>query len=102
MRAPVRKRRPGPPRRGPLRDQKYMDWLKTKRCAVCFQVGCDPAHTVNNGMSSKGPDSSCVPLCRKHHEEYDAGRREFEFNNSIDMKAEAEQWYSEYREEQLG
>src|SRR5690349_14876358 len=42
-----------------------------------YSAGCfgriDPAHTENNGTSSKGPDSSCAPLCRRHHLVYDLG-----------------------------
>jgi hypothetical protein len=67
-----------------LRDPGYMEWLKERPCAVCIKravlVGpcawwrmatIDPAHTLNNGFSSKGPDSSCIPLCRYHHDEMD-------------------------------
>ena len=49
----------------------------------------DPAHTQNNGGSSKGPDSSCAPLCRAHHMEYDNGREAFEEKYGIDMAREA-------------
>lgn len=55
----------------------------------CVGVKVDPAHTENNGMSSKGPDSSCGPLCRVHHNEYDAGRAAFEKKYRVDMKAVA-------------
>ena len=55
-----------------------MDWLKDQRCVACFVTGAarslnriDPAHTVNNGRGSKGPDSSCIPLCLAHHDEMD-------------------------------
>lgn len=75
-------------RRGPERDQSYMDWLKERKCVVCLRLKInwwqhvpvldrayyaiiDPAHTVNNGRGCKGPDSSCIPLCRMHHDEMD-------------------------------
>jgi hypothetical protein len=57
----------------------------------------DPAHTANNGMSSKGPDSSCAPLCRRHHREYDAGRAAFEAAYAIDMAALAVQWWADWQ-----
>lgn len=99
-RTPVKRRRK--PRRGPMRDLKYRRWLSDK-CA-CLIAGCyhftiDPAHTKNNGMSSKGPDSSCVPLCRGHHEEYDAGKNAFEKKYRLDMTAEAKKYYELYRQE---
>lgn len=107
IRTPVKKRR-SKPRRGPMRSKAYRDWLTTKTCAVhfigtydCFYAWtlCDPAHTENNGMASKGPDSSCVPLCRKHHREYDAGRKAFENEYGVDMKAIAAEHYKRFREE---
>lgn len=104
-RTPVRKRR-AKPRRGPLRDKGYRDWLKFERCAIanadCYPGGyaqSDPAHTENNGMWSKGPDSSCAPLCRLHHQEYDAGRADFELRYNVDMKATAAKYWARYQQE---
>lgn len=100
-----------------MRDAKYRRWLGKWLCSVFSGSpndepydGCDywngenkltdPAHTQNNGMSSKGPDSSCAPLCRKHHREYDANREAFEEKYGIDMKAKAEESYARYQQEQ--
>lgn len=101
--APPKKRR-GKPRRGPLRDAKYRSFLSVAgACAPCAIEGIsalweilDAAHTFNNGMSSKGPDSTCAPLCRIHHQEYDAGRLAFEHKYKLDMKAIAAAWWSRY------
>src|SRR5689334_22130582 len=99
-RTPVKKRRG--PRRGPRRDQAYKDWLKQNaRCIIPVHdlfglYTVDPAHTQNNGMSSRGPDSSCAPLCRQHHREYDAGRAAFEAKYGVDMEALAAKYYAEY------
>jgi hypothetical protein len=75
---PPNRKRKTPRRVSVDRNQPYMDWLKTQMCVVGNQVhrratrgNCDPAHTINNGMGSKGPDSSCIPLCRHHHDEMD-------------------------------
>jgi hypothetical protein len=103
-RTPVKKRRTKP-RRGPMRDPGYRRWLRQGRCLVTWLLGnvcdcdsllSDAAHTQNNGMASKGPDSSCVPLCRKHHREYDAGRKAFETKYAVDMKVEAAKFYDQY------
>jgi hypothetical protein len=72
------------PRREPMRDRAYMEWLCDRSCVACRELKAhrlpipsfwtqivDPAHTVNNGRGSKGPDSSCIPLCRFHHDEMD-------------------------------
>lgn len=100
----IKARRSKPRRVGVLRDQRYMDWLhEICRCLVCVPgvrlqgwefLTIDPAHTENNGMRSKGADSSCVPLCRHHHREYDAGRAAFELKYGIDMKREAAAHYA--------
>jgi len=86
------------PRKGPLRSVAYRRWIRSQKCIVCgdtptftlqiLQV-IDPCHTENNGMGSKGPDSSCAPLCRGHHQQYDAGRDTFEARYQVDMQKEA-------------
>lgn len=84
------------PRRGPAdvpadewRNPAYVDWLHCQPCAVksrrCFGAVVG-AHTRNNGMRSKGPDSSRGPLCMWHHAQYDAGRVSFEIAYGIDME----------------
>lgn len=97
----------------PLRDPGYREYLRYEGiCCACVAdydtfldlypdiarptKGCDPAHTENNGMGSKGPDSSCAPLCRIHHREYDSGRQAFEHKYGLDMRLEASRWYQEY------
>lgn len=104
-RTPIKQKR-SKPRRGPMRDAKYRKWLAEEICAVeailtepdCVYVGraADPAHTENNGMRSKGPDSSCASLCRKHHEEYDSGREAFERKYGLNMKAIGAMQYTAY------
>ncbi len=90
----IRQHRAGSLRKGPMRNRKYRLWLTTRWCIVCIPVAwrrplIDPAHTSNNGLSSKGPDSSCVPLCREHHEAYDSGREAFEVKYNVSMVKEA-------------
>lgn len=111
-RTPVKKRRTKP-RRGPMRDPKYRTFVRTFLCSV-FSASpndepydrcdywnghtnlTDSAHTQNNGMRSKGPDSSCAPLCRKHHREYDAGREAFEEKYAVSMSAIAAETFAAY------
>jgi hypothetical protein len=89
-----------------MRDPKYLAWLRDLYCIVCIRqdhvVECnliDPAHTENNGMGSKGRDSSCAPLCRKHHQEYDAGRAVFGEKYGVDMPKIAAEHYARYLNE---
>ncbi len=97
-------------RRGPMRCPEYRAWLRHQHCCVCLGIArtdatkvdfykctpVDPAHTQNNGMRSKGPDASCAPLCRVHHDEYDAGRNVFEQKYRINMKLEAAVHWATY------
>ena len=69
---------------------------------------CDPAHTTNNGRSSKGGDDTCAPLNRIHHDEFDGrrklpngevGRKAFAKYYGIDMRDVARKWYALYLKE---
>jgi hypothetical protein len=99
-RTAVKKRRTGKPRRGPLRCKDYRKWVVYFCCVVCGGWPTEAAHTQNNGMGSKGPDSSCAPLCSKHHREYDAGRKAFEEKYNIDVKRHAADFWARYQKEQ--
>jgi hypothetical protein len=106
-----RLRRPIPkvrkkPRRGPMRSKEYRLWLRRQRCVICIVTNvypnmrrAEPAHTARNGMASKGPDSSCVPLCREHHRQYDADRKEFEKFYEVDMRQLAKEHYEKFLRE---
>lgn len=51
-----------------IRDRKYLDWLRTERCAICGLVGpSDPAHIGTAGKGLKSSDDEALPLCRYHH-----------------------------------
>jgi hypothetical protein len=83
------------------RNRDYMNWLReTARCAI---IDCrtphfpDPAHTERNGMASKGADSSCVPLCRLHHEEqHYIGAQRFEEKYGVNLRALAAEHYQRW------
>jgi hypothetical protein len=97
-----------------MRDLKYRRWVAYHWCCIDLEAyekgttGVGPhfsfavsqaAHTENNGTSSKGLDSSCVPLCVMHHAEYDKGRKAFEARYSVDLLAIAKLYYARYLEE---
>lgn len=74
----VKKKRRKPRRVSVVRDKGYREFLGTRLCLVQQlhpETLCSgrsfAAHTGNNGRGSKGADSGCVPLCRKHHDEMD-------------------------------
>lgn len=89
-----RAKRPGPPRRGRVRDAKYLRWIRTFPCVVCLQwwikgtiqtlddalTWCvhgsgypawegptEAAHVGQHGISQKCSDLETIPLCAQHH-----------------------------------
>src|SRR5258707_1007718 len=109
-RKPVKRKRSGT-RRGPWRSRAFRVWISQHFCCVCtgnhgpctgervsFAVS-QAAHTKRNGMSSKGPDSSCVPLCLHHHLVYDQGRKSFEWFLETDLQALAAKYYAQWLSE---
>ena len=52
------------------RDPEYMAWIREQSCCV-RTVECSGSiqahHTAHAYISTKGDDSSCIPLCHHHH-----------------------------------
>jgi hypothetical protein len=106
-RPPIPRKRPGGPRRGPLRSPKYLAFLRSHGwCVICGASGCDPAHGPVNGLSSKGPDNEAVPMCRKHHDQLDGhaplpnkeyGRKAFEEYYQIGLAQQARYWWGRFQ-----
>lgn len=63
------------PKLNPVRDRKYLDWLRTQRCLITGQAGheyetIDPCHigTTGKGWSAKCSDDECIPLLHRFHQ----------------------------------
>lgn len=112
---PVKAKRAKPRKVSVVRDQSYMDWLKTQRCVICaYSVGgiqftaqitpSEPAHTgKTNGMRSKSADTTCIPLCSRHHSEMDGRlstaittKTAFAEKYQLDLGKEANTYYVAY------
>lgn len=81
---------PGPLYAGkrPARDPEYRRFIKRLPCLVCARTWwIDPAHTGPHGINQKSSDLDCIPLCRRHHEEYDACPWKFAFKHKLDIPA---------------
>jgi hypothetical protein len=58
----------------PLRHPDYLKFLRLQPCCICGKTyGIEAAHTGPHGLSQKAPDSSALPLCRKHHQDSEVG-----------------------------
>ena len=98
-RLPARRRKP---RRGPVRLPHYRAWIRQQGCCVCGSTGnVDPAHIGPHGYWQKAPDTSCAPLCQKHHDELHAiGRVRFEPKYEICFEIIIEGLFTEWSERQ--
>jgi len=66
----------------PWRSPRYLDWVRSRPCAHCGEVGPSEAHHLiglfGGHMGSKVGDEFAVPLCSDCHRDLHAGRIEFE------------------------
>ncbi len=73
QRKPVNKRRPGKARRGSVKDEAYLEWLRGRRCVVCIAWGLsqstptEAAHVGARGLGQKCDDREALPMCESHH-----------------------------------
>lgn len=56
------------------RNEDYMEYCRWQPCSLRGKAPChgriDPDHAgLERGLGKKAPDSTCIALCRKHHEE---------------------------------
>lgn len=56
----------------PVRDQKYLDWLKTQPCLLTGRSPCDydavdPLHIGTRGKSLKSGDDEAIPVLHSLH-----------------------------------
>lgn len=71
-RTPIKPRR-GKARRGPLRDSKYLAWIREQPCAICQRESMEQttmteaAHVGDRGLGQKCSDRETLPLCAVHH-----------------------------------
>jgi len=61
------------PKQKAFRSKKYLNWVKTLACCMCYNEQASDAHHAIGmklgGMGTKAPDSEVMPLCRKCHSE---------------------------------
>lgn len=72
----INPRREKPRRTLKVRDQAHKDKIKLLPCcAPGAPAGCwgpiDPSHTGARGLGQKADDTSCVPHCRGHHDQWE-------------------------------
>jgi hypothetical protein len=77
----------------PIRNLKYLAWIRTLPCLVCGRTASiEAAHTGPHGLAQKSPDTSAVPLCPRHHRTgrdsyHKLGARAFERHHRVSLSA---------------
>lgn len=66
-----------------MKSQKYLKFVRSLDCCICFQPGAEAHHVKNpwtsSGVSVKPSDVHSIPLCRNHHQEFhNKGRIDWE------------------------
>ena len=52
----------------PVRNPRYLAWIRTLPCLICgARRSIEASHTGPHGLGQKSPDSSAIPLCTKHN-----------------------------------
>ena len=77
----------------PVRNPKYLAWIRTLPCLVCGATrGIEASHTGPHGLGQKSPDTSAIPLCARHHRTgkdsyHKLGPRKFAELHDLDIPA---------------
>ena len=82
----------------------YVDHIRGQEyCCICYtKVPVDPHHLISIGMGGNRKKQnvrhySCIPLCRKHHQDYHTkGRISFEKYHNVNLFELAFHFLSEY------
>jgi hypothetical protein len=72
----------------PVRDPQYTRFVKQFPCVGCRRTWLiDPCHCGPHGIGQKACDLTCIPLCRKCHQIFDADPRAFVESRQLDIPA---------------
>lgn len=71
----------------PVRDRKYLLWIKRQASVVSGFGGCDPCHTGPHATGQKSSDLTAIPLTQKEHDAFDADPRGFAELHGLDIPA---------------
>jgi len=83
----------------PVRDPQYKRFIKRLPCVACLKTwNVDPCHTGPHGMSTKSSDLSCIPLCRRCHDAFDADPYGFAEREALDIPVLIARFNQFYRE----
>ena len=85
----------------PVRDPKYLKFIRLLPCIACGKVRYvrDAMHTGSHGLGQKASDLDALPGCRVHHRElHQIGPVKFQRKYRLDFKALAAKFNQFYFE----
>ena len=50
-----------------IRDERYLDWVRTQRCCICNYPDAEPHHLYNGKYTRRSNDHNVANLCRSCH-----------------------------------
>ena len=71
----------------PVRDPKYLRFIRRQASVVSGFGGCDPCHTGPHAYSQKASDLDVIPLTRKEHEQFDKNQSAYAELHGLDIPA---------------
>lgn len=96
-------------RLAPVREPRYLAWLRYQPCCVCGRlpsIGHHPRLPGAAGMGQKPDDRTAVPLCFGHHTGregvHQVGERAFWPRHGADPVAVAKRLWARYAREKSG
>ena len=71
-----------------MRDREYLKFIKRLPCVACLRTWwIDAAHIGPHALGQKSDDRTAIPLCRKHHVEFDQCQWRFAERHHLDIPA---------------
>jgi hypothetical protein len=72
----------------PVRNPKYLAFIRKQASVVSGLGPCDACHTGMHGAGQRSSDLSAIPLTRREHARYDEDPRAFAKWHGLDIAAE--------------
>ncbi len=89
------------------RSEAYLEYIRLQPCYICQDRPTEPHHNGKSGTGLKSSDFTAIPLCRKHHREWqDTGVKTFEKKHNCSISEgvvkHLVKWCDEYHADNKG
>jgi hypothetical protein len=80
----------------PVRNERYLAFIRRQPSVVSELGPCDACHTGPHGYGQKANDLDCIPLTRKEHSQFDADPQAFAAANGLEIPTLIEGFQASY------